>query len=77
MRRAPCLVLTVPGRLAPAEAASPEAAEVATRCIVCAGPSPDLVCEPCRTRIRGEALERKLHDERAGRPPGLGTPGRG
>lgn len=77
VRRARCLVLSVPGRLAPAEAASPEAAEVGTRCIVCAGPSPDLICEPCRTRIRGEALERKLQDERAGRPPGLGTAGRG
>ncbi len=77
VRRARCLVLTVPGRLAPAEAASPEATEVGTRCIVCALPSPDLICEPCRTRIRGEALERKLHDERVGRPPGLGTAGRG
>lgn len=77
VRRAPCLVLTVPGRLAPAEAASGEAPEVGTRCIVCAGPSPDLICEPCRTRIRGEALERQLQDERAGRGPGLGTPGRG
>ena len=77
VRRARCLVLTVPGRLAPAEAASPEAAEAGTRCIVCAGSSPDLICEPCRTRIRGEALERKLQDERAGRPPGLGTAGRG
>lgn len=77
VRRAPCLVLAVPGRLAPAEAASGEAAEVGTRCIVCAGPSPDLICEPCRTRIRSEALERKLQDERAGRGPGLGTPGRG
>ena len=77
VRRARCLVLTVPGRIAPAEVASPEAAEVGTRCIVCAGPSPDLICEPCRTRIRGEALERKLQDERAGRPPGLGTAGGG
>ena len=50
--------------LSVAEAASPEAAEAATHCIVCAGPSPDLICEPCRTRIRGEALERKLKDER-------------
>lgn len=78
VRRAPCLVLTVPARLAQLEAASPpEAAEAGARCIVCAGPSPDLICEPCRTRIRGEALEWKLHDERAGRPPGLGTAGRG
>ncbi len=77
VRRAPCLVLTVPARVALAEAASGEAAEVRTRCIVCAKPSPDLICEPCRTLIRGQALERKLHDERAGRPPGLGTAGRG
>lgn len=36
-----------------------------------------ILCEPCRARIRGEALDRKLREERAGRPPGLGTPGRG
>lgn len=66
VRRAPCRVLTVPP--AAAEAAPPPAPPAtAELCIVCAKPSPDLVCEPCRARIRGEALERKLGEERAGR----------
>jgi hypothetical protein len=37
------------------------------RCIVCAGPTDDLVCETCRARIRGEALEHKRETERADR----------
>jgi hypothetical protein len=37
------------------------------RCIVCAGQTDDLVCETCRARIRGEALEHKVETERAGR----------
>jgi nucleotide-binding universal stress UspA family protein len=37
-------------------------------CLVCATPSHDLICEPCRARIRGEALARKQREERAGRP---------
>jgi nucleotide-binding universal stress UspA family protein len=81
VRRAPCRVLTVPAVPAEArEAAVPaegEEAAVVGRCLVCAAPSPDLICEPCRVRIRGEALERKRQEERAGRPPGLGAPGRG
>lgn len=36
-------------------------------CLVCATPTHDLICEPCRARIRGEALERKQREERAGR----------
>jgi hypothetical protein len=39
-----------------------------TSCTVCAGPSQgDFVCETCRARIRGEALQRKRGEERAGR----------
>lgn len=37
------------------------------RCLVCAASTPDLICEPCRARIRGEALEHKYREERAGR----------
>src|SRR5574341_1130723 len=70
VRQAPCRVLTVP-----ASVAAPPAAEVGeigaierASCIVCGGPTRDeLICETCRTKIRGEALERKLRDERAGR----------
>jgi universal stress protein A len=68
VRRATCRVLTVPARLEPATA-TPAPPEI-ERCVVCARPSEDLICEPCRALIRGEALERKLGDERAGRPGG-------
>lgn len=67
-RAAPCPVLTVPGR--EQHAAAPEVtkpAAAARRCLVCAKPSDDLVCEPCRAHIRGEALERKQREERGGR----------
>jgi nucleotide-binding universal stress UspA family protein len=53
VRLARCRVLTVPGGVA----AAPVAAEI-ERCVVCALPSPDLICEPCRDTIRGEALVR-------------------
>jgi len=71
VRRAGCRVLTVP----PASAGTPgvahtviEQASETTACAVCAGPSQgDLICEACRARIRGEALERKRTEECAGR----------
>lgn len=67
VRRAPCWVLTVPGPLAPREVAVEERAQAEAACLVCGKPSPHLICEPCRARVRGEALERKIRDERAGR----------
>jgi len=69
VRSAPCLVLTVPaGAVEPrAAAATPGAGAAEHRCIVCAGATEDLVCETCRARIRGEALELKAGAERAGR----------
>jgi universal stress protein A len=45
-----------------------EAAVPARACLVCARPTRDLICEPCRGRIRAEALEHKYREERAGRP---------
>ena len=67
VRTAPCPVLAVP-QAAPV-AAGPEApAPELRRCLVCASPSDDLICAACRARIRGEALERKQREERAGRP---------
>jgi nucleotide-binding universal stress UspA family protein len=66
VRIAPCPVLTVPAP-APAVAAPFEEAAGPRRCLVCAAPSDDLICSPCRARIRGEAVERKQRDERAGR----------
>ena len=69
-RTAPCPVLTVPPpeRVpSPAEAEIEEPESAPSSCIVCAGPSLDLVCVPCRARIRGEALTRKHREERPGR----------
>jgi nucleotide-binding universal stress UspA family protein len=68
-RTAPCPVLTVPPpeQLRPAEVEAEEAEPTPSSCIVCAGPSLDLVCAACRARIRGEAVERKQREERPGR----------
>ncbi|HEY7540835.1 MAG TPA: universal stress protein [Methylomirabilota bacterium] len=69
VRRAGCRVLTVPASAAsPAEAPVVDEVADTMSCAVCGGPSQDdLVCEACRARIRGEALERKRGEERAGR----------
>ena len=69
VRLAHCPVLTVPAVAAepvPADAVA-TAALVVQRCIVCGAHAEELICEPCRTRIRGEALEQRLDAERAGR----------
>ena len=69
-RRAGCPVLAVPPALVgmPARVAEADAVKEAASCLVCAAASQDdLVCESCRARIRGEALERKQGEERAGR----------
>jgi nucleotide-binding universal stress UspA family protein len=68
-RHAPCPVLTVPAGAAapaPAEAEAPAPA-AAPRCVVCRQESRDLICAACRARIRGEALEARRREERAGR----------
>jgi K+-sensing histidine kinase KdpD len=73
--RCPVLVVPAPPRsAAPAPSAAAlddEEAEQpapARPCLVCATPTHDLICGPCRAHIRGEALERKRREERAGRP---------
>lgn len=68
-RRAGCPVLTVPPlTVAPARVAEVNEVKETTSCLVCGVASQDdLVCESCRARIRGEALERKRGEERAGR----------
>jgi nucleotide-binding universal stress UspA family protein len=69
-RRARCRVLTVPASLTEAAppAATGEAVDAPTTCRVCGAETPDeLICEACRAKIRGEALERKFRTERAGR----------
>jgi nucleotide-binding universal stress UspA family protein len=71
-RGATCPVLVVPpmaeASSRPADViADDEASSAARLCLVCAKPTIDLICEPCRTRIRGEALEHKQGEERGGR----------
>ena len=70
VRLAPCLVLTVPASLLAERSAVPGAALAAAvfprPCLVCGKASDDLICEGCRTRIRGEALEQKRAAERPG-----------
>ena len=65
VRRAPCAVLTVPLVPVPATAPAQALPPAAGRCIVCARSSPDLICDSCRARIRGEALGHKWNEERA------------
>ena len=71
VRLAPCLVLTVPAAvLEPQSVPAPEPAAGARPgrpCLVCGRPGDELICEGCRTRIRGEALEQKREAERPGR----------
>jgi universal stress protein A len=80
VRTAPCPVLVVPerdrtptaagGARAVAASSTPaleQPAEGRGRCLVCSQRSRDLVCGPCRAKIRGEALVHKRQDERAGR----------
>ncbi len=67
LRTAACPVLTVPRSFratTPIEVEPPASLRL---CLVCRNPSDDLICEACRARIRGEALERKRREERAGR----------
>ncbi len=70
VRLAPCLVMTVPPAVLEkrdAVSAAPPAAVAARPCLVCGGPSEDLICEGCRTRIRAEALDQKREAERPAR----------
>jgi nucleotide-binding universal stress UspA family protein len=72
-RTAHCPVMTVPrdvdgvtlhapgpsaGALTIAEPAAPR------RCLVCHSVSEEAICEPCRARIRAEALQHKLQEEK-------------
>jgi nucleotide-binding universal stress UspA family protein len=64
VRRAACPVMTIPA-VAPAwvPAALVEPA-LEDECVVCAGHSPDLICEGCRAIIRGDGLEVAVRDLR-------------
>jgi nucleotide-binding universal stress UspA family protein len=69
-RSAPCPVMTVPPAAAVVEGADVAAVaavneEEETRgCLVCGALCQELICEPCRARIRGEALDRKREEYR-------------
>jgi universal stress protein A len=68
VRLAPCSVLSVPASAAQAGAPAIEPSEAIPHfCVVCARETDALVCEACRSRIRGEALERKPEAEGSGR----------
>ncbi|HSL50253.1 MAG TPA: universal stress protein [Candidatus Deferrimicrobiaceae bacterium] len=70
VRLAPCLVLTVPASVIAERSAAPAAPPAAVAsprpCLVCGKAGEDLICEGCRARIRGEALEQKRGAERPG-----------
>jgi nucleotide-binding universal stress UspA family protein len=68
VRLAPCLVLTVPAAVMAARGAAGLPALIGPRpCLVCGQKSEELICEGCRTRIRGDLREGKLTAERPGR----------
>lgn len=77
VRHAPCLVLTirraaelrVDVAAAPAEGPGvpSTAAGRAGRCLVCALPADELVCDTCKARIRAEAIYLMQKEEKAGR----------
>lgn len=69
VRTASCPVLAVPLRTRRPEPAreKPPAAPLRRGCLVCSKTSDDLICEPCRDRIRAESLDRKLEAMRKGR----------
>jgi nucleotide-binding universal stress UspA family protein len=68
IRTAPCPVLSVPPAIALREDARVLPPSV-HHCVVCQTPTPDLVCQPCRARLRGQR-------EYAGPPPPDAAPGR-
>ena len=68
VRTSCCPVLTVPeAGVLPASAPEPAQAQATGRCLVCAERSVDLICALCRAHIRGEAIQHKQREERAGR----------
>jgi nucleotide-binding universal stress UspA family protein len=65
IRTAPCPVLAVPARWE-IEGVTLAPSGLLSRCLVCAGPSRDLICEPCRAKIRGEVFERRERERHGG-----------
>lgn len=71
VRTAPCPVITISPRAERLPEATPRPAVTSAlaerRCLACGRPSPVAFCQACEARIRGEALEQKRGEERAGR----------
>ncbi len=71
VRTAPCQVLTIGPKVETAEEPVPPAqagpALTQRRCLVCARPAQETICDACKARIQGEALERKRKEETPGR----------
>jgi nucleotide-binding universal stress UspA family protein len=68
IRTASCPVLAVPASAGQSRQVEPPPLPPSlSRCLACREPSLDLICRPCRARIRGEALRVKQGEERAGR----------
>lgn len=44
-----------------------EAKEKTRVCTICGKPSEEIICEPCKIKVRGEALEHKIEEEKAGK----------
>jgi nucleotide-binding universal stress UspA family protein len=64
---APCPVLTVPRERSvprPATGSLALAPMAEQQCLVCLRPAPESICTTCQARIRGEAIEHKLGEER-------------
>lgn len=68
VRHSRCPVMTIPAQAAtPANVETPGSAGWGG-CVVCGKPSADLMCEACRTSIRGAAPEARRAADRTGRP---------
>jgi len=76
VRHAPCLVLTIrkaaelPLETEALSSSAPQPGlppSRSGRCMVCARPADELVCDPCKARIRAEAAYHLSEDEKAGR----------
>jgi nucleotide-binding universal stress UspA family protein len=71
VRSAPCQVLTIGPRAQVTEEATlavkalPQTPK--SHCLICAKPSPETICDPCKAHIQGEAIERKRREEQSGR----------
>ncbi|MFN7972619.1 MAG: universal stress protein [Acidobacteriota bacterium] len=63
-RTAPCPVLTVPPSMEGPP--PPRSLTHVARCLVCAGPSDELICQACRSHIRAQALDRHMKLQRTG-----------